>query len=169
MKEDHSTKEIEPQPKPHKEATKTIMSTETSSHTCKKSAELKSSATKEITVISNNEKSKEKSSWNIADLTSDLWLNLPFNRPSAKKIDISKIHWRDREALQFMRGIMDECTHLSNFSVPYDTSLIIGKFIFRTLHSMNFQRILTDVLFLCNFFIALQILQLHHLLKSRMK
>lgn len=29
------------------------------------------------------------------------------------------------EALQFMRGIMDECTHLGNFSVPVDPSLII--------------------------------------------
>uniref|UniRef100_A0A182SFL4 AB hydrolase-1 domain-containing protein n=1 Tax=Anopheles maculatus TaxID=74869 RepID=A0A182SFL4_9DIPT len=25
-----------------------------------------------------------------------------------------------------MRGMMDECTHLKNFSVPYDTSLIIA-------------------------------------------
>lgn len=70
-----------------------------------------------------------RTSWNISDFTSDLWVNLPFiGRSSGKKIDISKMHWRDREALQFMRGIMDECTHLSNFSVPYDTSLIIGKF-----------------------------------------
>lgn len=29
------------------------------------------------------------------------------------------------EALQFMRGIMDECTHLGNFSIPVDPSLII--------------------------------------------
>nr|XP_037872277.1 protein ABHD18 isoform X4 [Bombyx mori] len=64
-------------------------------------------------------------SWNITDFTSDIWANLPFFKPSGKKIDIGKIHWRDREALQFMRGIMDECTHLSNFSVPFDTSLII--------------------------------------------
>lgn len=71
---------------------------------------------------------KDKKSWNVSDLTSDIWLNLPFMKPSGKKIDISKIHWRDREALQFMRGIMDECTHLSNFSVPYDTSLIIGMY-----------------------------------------
>jgi len=28
--------------------------------------------------------------------------------------------------MQFMRGIMDECTHLKNFSVPVDTSLIIA-------------------------------------------
>ncbi|XP_047511815.1 protein ABHD18 isoform X2 [Pieris napi] len=69
----------------------------------------------------------EKKSWNVSDLTSDLWVNLPFMKSSGKKIDIGKIHWRDREALQFMRGIMDECTHLSNFSVPFDTSLIIGE------------------------------------------
>lgn len=37
-------------------------------------------------------------------------------------------NWRNREALQFMRGVMDECTHLGNFSVPYDTSLIIGEY-----------------------------------------
>lgn len=29
------------------------------------------------------------------------------------------------ESLQFMRGIMDECTHLKNFSVPADPELII--------------------------------------------
>lgn len=29
------------------------------------------------------------------------------------------------EALDFMRGVMDECTHLGNFSVPVDPSLII--------------------------------------------
>lgn len=80
-----------------------------------------------LPALTNDEK-QEKRSWNVSDLTSDLWINLPFMKSSGKKIDISKIHWRDREALQFMRGIMDECTHLSNFSIPYDTSLIIGKF-----------------------------------------
>lgn len=39
-------------------------------------------------------------------------------------IDTTKIKWWEREALQFMRGMMDECTHLKNFTVPYDTSLI---------------------------------------------
>ena len=29
-----------------------------------------------------------------------------------------------REAVYFMRGIMDECTHLRNYDVPLDTSLI---------------------------------------------
>ncbi|XP_075983330.1 protein ABHD18 [Anticarsia gemmatalis] len=82
---------------------------------------LKSVQTKEIEV------KKADKSWNISEFTSDLWVNLPFiGRSSGRKIDISKIHWRDREALQFMRGIMDECTHLSNFSVPFDTSLIIA-------------------------------------------
>ncbi|XP_073948306.1 protein ABHD18 isoform X2 [Choristoneura fumiferana] len=71
-------------------------------------------------------KSKSKP-WNVSELTSDFWTSLPFVRSrSGKKIDWSKVHWRDREALQFMRGIMDECTHLSNFSVPFDTSLIIA-------------------------------------------
>lgn len=40
------------------------------------------------------------------------------------KIDPMKTNWWEHEALQFMRGVMDECTHLKNFSVPYDTSLI---------------------------------------------
>lgn len=30
------------------------------------------------------------------------------------------------EVYQFMRGIMDECTHLKNFSVPINTELIIA-------------------------------------------
>ncbi len=29
------------------------------------------------------------------------------------------------EALDFMRGVMDECTHLGNFCTPVDTSLVI--------------------------------------------
>ncbi|CAG4932960.1 unnamed protein product [Colias eurytheme] len=87
------------------------------------STKTESNENKEIVEV----KSKpERKSWNVSDLTSDLWVNLPFMKSSGKKIDIGKIHWRDREALQFMRGIMDECTHLSNFSVPYDTSLIIA-------------------------------------------
>jgi len=34
--------------------------------------------------------------------------------------------WREDEAVLFMHGIMDECTHLRNFTVPVDTSLIIA-------------------------------------------
>ncbi|KAJ0173091.1 hypothetical protein K1T71_011267 [Dendrolimus kikuchii] len=125
-KDNQITIETKPLAEQHQESTETITSKETSSHTSEKSLELKSSASKEVIVVAKSEKSKEKSSWNIAELTSDLWMNLPFNRSAGRKIDINKIHWRDREALQFMRGIMDECTHLSNFSVPFDTSLIIA-------------------------------------------
>ncbi|ESN99146.1 hypothetical protein HELRODRAFT_67498 [Helobdella robusta] len=31
----------------------------------------------------------------------------------------------DEQTLDFMRGVMDECTHLGNFSVPVDTNLVI--------------------------------------------
>lgn len=43
-----------------------------------------------------------------------------------ERINISRTNWWEKESLQFMRGMMDECTHLKNFSVPYDTSLIIA-------------------------------------------
>lgn len=43
-----------------------------------------------------------------------------------RPLDTTKTNWWEREALQFMRGVMDECTHLKNFSVPHDTSLIIA-------------------------------------------
>lgn len=36
------------------------------------------------------------------------------------------VRWREDEVLLFMHGIMDECTHLRNFTVPVDTSLIIA-------------------------------------------
>lgn len=45
-------------------------------------------------------------------------------RQTPQPIDTTKVKWWEREALQFMRGMMDECTHLKNFSVPCDTSLI---------------------------------------------
>lgn len=52
---------------------------------------------------------------NVAEIISKL---------KSQPIDTTKINWWEREALQFMRGMMDECTHLKNFAVPYDTSLI---------------------------------------------
>ncbi|KAG8321037.1 hypothetical protein J6590_054990 [Homalodisca vitripennis] len=45
---------------------------------------------------------------------------------SSTKHSDQKMNWREHEALHFMRGIMDECTHLRNFSVPVDTSLIVS-------------------------------------------
>lgn len=48
------------------------------------------------------------------------------NPPKREKLDPMNVNWWEHEALQFMRGVMDECTHLKNFTVPYDTSLIIA-------------------------------------------
>ncbi|CAL1537894.1 unnamed protein product [Lymnaea stagnalis] len=42
---------------------------------------------------------------------------LPSNTEQVKNLQ--------QEALDFMRGVMDECTHLGNFSTPVDTELII--------------------------------------------
>lgn len=47
------------------------------------------------------------------------YLHLPTQVPFTRKRDMSD------EALDFMRGAMDECTHLGNFCTPTDTSLII--------------------------------------------
>ncbi|KAM9357390.1 protein ABHD18 [Symphorus nematophorus] len=49
------------------------------------------------------------------------------NTLHGKKTDLAKccrpsLH---RESISFMKGVMDECTHMANFSVPVDTSLII--------------------------------------------
>uniref|UniRef100_UPI0037E71530 protein ABHD18 n=1 Tax=Semicossyphus pulcher TaxID=241346 RepID=UPI0037E71530 len=49
------------------------------------------------------------------------------NTLQGKKTDLNKccrpsLH---RESISFMKGVMDECTHMANFSVPVDTSLII--------------------------------------------
>ena len=43
-----------------------------------------------------------------------------------EKVDVRKSKWWERETSQFMRGLMDETTHLRNFSKPVDTSLIIA-------------------------------------------
>lgn len=49
--------------------------------------------------------------------------NPPLFAPSKRTVEMKK---RAKEALWFMRGMMDECTHLKNFTVPFDTSLIIS-------------------------------------------
>ncbi|XP_077299151.1 protein ABHD18 isoform X2 [Arctopsyche grandis] len=56
-------------------------------------------------------------------LTKNILSNIPF---ISKPKENTSVKWRNREALQFMRGVMDEFTHLGNFSIPYDTSLIIA-------------------------------------------
>lgn len=62
-----------------------------------------------------------------------LWKN-----PDENNFDVKKLSRRQREAMQFMRGVMDECTHLSNFSIPFDTSLIIGIYFAIEFITMTF-------------------------------
>ncbi|XP_033217154.1 protein ABHD18 isoform X3 [Belonocnema kinseyi] len=59
-----------------------------------------------------------------ADLFSLNLISNRFKSPNLNSWKDSK--WREHEALQFMRGIMDECTHLRNFETPVDTELIIA-------------------------------------------
>ncbi|XP_065166458.1 protein ABHD18 [Atheta coriaria] len=51
-------------------------------------------------------------------------MRLSTPRTNAKDVTQTKI--RDKDAIWFMRGLMDECTHLKNFATPVDTSLIIA-------------------------------------------
>ena len=46
--------------------------------------------------------------------------------PVPKDLSLTDSKSRERAAFQFMRGVMDECTHLRNFEVPVDTELIIA-------------------------------------------
>lgn len=43
-----------------------------------------------------------------------------------KTSEYSNMKKRAKEGVIFMRGIMDEFTHLKNFSIPVDTSLVIS-------------------------------------------
>ncbi|XP_062840799.1 protein ABHD18 isoform X2 [Trichomycterus rosablanca] len=47
------------------------------------------------------------------------------HRGSGVSRGAARLHSLQRESLCFMKGIMDECTHIANFSVPVDPSLII--------------------------------------------
>lgn len=67
----------------------------------------------------NKETMREQSSHTTTEQAAEIAL-----KKSSEPIDTTKVNWWEREALQFMRGVMDECTHLKNFTVPYDTSLI---------------------------------------------
>ncbi|XP_015600601.1 protein ABHD18 isoform X4 [Cephus cinctus] len=80
---------------------------------------------REVKVLDGDAKGDSNSQNNNADRTTN-------NNQSVCLLPVSKHplfsgnKWREREALQFMRGMMDECTHLSNFEVPVDTELIIA-------------------------------------------
>ncbi|XP_053921415.1 protein ABHD18 isoform X1 [Cuculus canorus] len=52
--------------------------------------------------------------------------NKNFTSPQGHRINKRrKSDTLQRESLRFMKGVMDECTHVANFSVPVDPSLII--------------------------------------------
>eukprot|EP00094_Tigriopus_californicus_P011427 TCALIF_11032-PA protein Name:"Similar to Uncharacterized protein C4orf29 homolog (Mus musculus)" AED:0.08 eAED:0.11 QI:77/0.5/0.33/1/1/1/3/129/655 len=53
-------------------------------------------------------------------------LQLPFMGLFNRSKALSSDDKLKREAVQFMRGIMDECTHLKNFDVPVDPSLCVS-------------------------------------------
>nr|XP_046262244.1 protein ABHD18 isoform X2 [Scatophagus argus] len=69
------------------------------------------------------------SSVNISGMNID---SLPRGPHSQNTLHLKKMHSvkccrpsLHRESISFMKGVMDECTHMANFSVPVDTSLII--------------------------------------------
>lgn len=92
--------------------------------------------TTSTTEVSNNELQSSLESSNVIastynlSMTKLMGLISPEDKksvvPLAEKVTPQKTNWWEKESLQFMRGMMDECTHLKNFSVPYDTSLIIA-------------------------------------------
>ncbi|XP_043487647.1 protein ABHD18 isoform X5 [Polistes fuscatus] len=86
-----------------------------------------------LNLISNKLKSNDFEALKVAFKYTDTYtskVRRTFGRvcsfPVQKHPLFSDGKWREREALQFMRGIMDECTHLKNFEVPVDTELIIA-------------------------------------------
>uniref|UniRef100_A0A3P8TJM8 Abhydrolase domain containing 18 n=1 Tax=Amphiprion percula TaxID=161767 RepID=A0A3P8TJM8_AMPPE len=48
--------------------------------------------------------------------------NSHWKKTDSAKLNRPSLH---KESISFMKGVMDECTHMANFSVPVDTSLII--------------------------------------------
>ena len=62
--------------------------------------------------------------------TKDLNDNIIINQPTRSLMwrpwsKTSKKETIQQHALDFMQGVMDECTHLGNFSIPVDSELII--------------------------------------------
>lgn len=45
---------------------------------------------------------------------------------SALRDDVNTMRSRDQKAIWFMRGLMDECTHVRNFTAPAEASLVIA-------------------------------------------
>ncbi|XP_046748361.1 protein ABHD18 isoform X4 [Diprion similis] len=79
---------------------------------------LKKEATDSDRVVTADSKTEQKMSGDKLSRGAHSLTDVQNNKNNSK--------WREREALQFMRGVMDECTHLKNFEVPVDTELIIA-------------------------------------------
>lgn len=80
------------------------------------------------TVKTNQAAAQKAANWRTEPLTlqhasaKSKLFRVPFN---GKSEAASYPKTLKKEALQFMVGVMDECTHLGNFSVPMDPELII--------------------------------------------
>lgn len=81
--------------------------------------------TSNCSTISYKQSSQAKSLCSSGEYPVVNLLKQPLQLQKPRK-NIREMKQRAKEALWFMRGMMDECTHLKNFSVPYDTSLIIS-------------------------------------------
>uniref|UniRef100_A0A3P8TJK5 Abhydrolase domain containing 18 n=1 Tax=Amphiprion percula TaxID=161767 RepID=A0A3P8TJK5_AMPPE len=74
------------------------------------------------------EREQESSSLNSSGTSLDtVTRNCGAHNSHWKKTDSAKLNRPSlhKESISFMKGVMDECTHMANFSVPVDTSLII--------------------------------------------
>ncbi|KAI8798026.1 protein ABHD18 isoform X2 [Biomphalaria glabrata] len=74
-----------------------------------------------------NESIKQKQHMNMTAESESLGLKFAQSKSRLMKPTVAGEQVKDlqQEALDFMRGVMDECTHLGNFSVPVDPELII--------------------------------------------
>ncbi|CAG5130947.1 unnamed protein product, partial [Candidula unifasciata] len=100
------------QAKPSEAATKDSMQT------------LKSGKVKQSVLVSNVHSMAETDNLTLKDAFSKSRLLISHSRSSVPVRD-EQVKNLQLEALDFMRGVMDECTHLGNFSVPVDPELII--------------------------------------------
>lgn len=79
-------------------------------------------------ISSSSQVSNQETTSSPIEACSDLMSNgtIPAGDQNVPKseVNVSKVETPSkRDAIQFMRGIMDECTHLGNFSLPVDPEL----------------------------------------------
>lgn len=90
------------------------------------SANNKSSNTPRLTRTKEQDKLLKRWAWWNSILNEAKGTRSPKTSPKLpENIDSSSAQQIEEEVLEFMRGVMDECTYLGNFSVPVDPSLVI--------------------------------------------